>query len=126
MAFDQAAYLKEYRKRPEVRERRRLHWTDPEQVAKNRVRHEEYRMRNREFLRAYLASHPCVDCGESDPVVLHFDHVRGKKFRTVGVLVARPASVKTIEKEIAKCDVVCANCHMRRTAVQQKWKKRNW
>jgi hypothetical protein len=70
----------------------------------------------RRFLWDYLLQHPCVDCGEADPVVLDFDHVRGVKRKEVSKLVT--ASTKTLLEEIAKCDVRCANCHRRRTAIQ--------
>jgi L-lysine 2,3-aminomutase len=64
----------------------------------------------------YLAEHPCVDCGESDPVVLDFDHVRGKKTYNIAWMVSSRYPLATILKEIEKCEVRCANCHRRRTA----------
>jgi 5-methylcytosine-specific restriction endonuclease McrA len=66
------------------------------------------------FLIDYLREHPCVDCGETDPVVLEFDHLRDKCF---GVGQGfRDRSWQSVLDEIAKCEVVCANCHRRRTA----------
>ena len=62
---------------------------------------------------AYFRDHPCVDCGETDPVVLEFDHLRDKKF---GIATGiRNRNWQDVLDEIAKCDVVCANCHRRRT-----------
>ncbi len=71
---------------------------------------------NQQYMLEYLASHSCVDCGETDVVVLEFDHVRGDKKDLVSTLVSAGYSLKTLIEEIAKCDVVCANCHRRRTA----------
>jgi len=73
---------------------------------------------NQKRLVSYLRVHPCVDCGETDIVVLQFDHVRGKKFKEIGRMMA--CAWKTIEREIAKCVVRCANDHIRRTAKVQK------
>jgi hypothetical protein len=66
-------------------------------------------------VREYLADHPCVDCGESDPDVLDFDHLRGKR-ADVSRLVHGAVSWDVVVAEIAKCEVRCANCHRRRTA----------
>lgn len=66
------------------------------------------------FLVAYLRENPCVDCGETDPVVLEFDHLRDKKFSISKGLHDR--NWQSVLDEIAKCEVVCANCHRRRTA----------
>lgn len=72
---------------------------------------------------AYLRSHPCVDCTESDPLVLEFDHIdRATKSDHVSRLIAY-SSWHRIDAEIAKCEVRCANCHRRRTAQQLGWRK---
>ena len=63
----------------------------------------------------YLLDHPCVDCGEKDPLVLEFDHVRGEKKREVSKLLCNGYAWKTIRAEIKKCVVRCANCHRHKT-----------
>ncbi len=83
------------------------------------------RERGRAHVSDYLAAHPCVDCGESDPAVLEFDHVRGRKFKDVSKLVAEGYGVGTIALEISKCDVRCANCHRRKTSGHQRRTKRS-
>lgn len=74
------------------------------------------------WLDAYLVGHPCVDCGESDLVVLDFDHVRGVKSFNVSMAARYGWSLCKIQEEVAKCEVRCANCHRRRTAVQHGWR----
>lgn len=74
-------------------------------------------LRRREIY-AYLAKHPCQDCGEADPIVLQFDHVRGTKVSDVSRMVSDCKPIEDIFAEIAKCDVVCGNCHKRRTVRQ--------
>jgi hypothetical protein len=75
----------------------------------------------RDHIRNYLLTHPCADCGEADLVVLQFDHCRGKKINNISAMVRRGAKLATIKNEISKCDVVCANCHTRRTAARGGW-----
>lgn len=80
------------------------------------------RAKLRKFLFEYYTGHPCVDCAESDPVVLEFDHLKDK-YKGIAIMVNRALSLERIKLEIAKCEVVCANCHKRRTAKKFKWYK---
>jgi hypothetical protein len=79
--------------------------------------------RAREAVCAYLREHPCVDCGERDIVVLDFDHLDDKTFE-VSAMVRNGAPWERILIEIAKCEVVCANDHRRRTAKTFGWQYR--
>jgi len=81
-----------------------------------------YRARNQQMLTAYFGLHACVDCGEADPTVLEFDHVRGKKLANVANMVRNGIQWSRIEMEIAKCEVRCANCHCRKTAKELGYK----
>jgi 5-methylcytosine-specific restriction endonuclease McrA len=93
-----------------------------EHYAANRQRYiEQTRVRNQKrfrervsFLLEYSRSHPCTDCGESDPVVLDFDHLRDKAFHIAYGIHYR--AWDQVLAEIEKCEVVCSNCHRRRTA----------
>ncbi len=59
---------------------------------------------------------PCKDCGQKYHwYVMDLDHVRGQKKFPVSRSSVGGRSMETIEKEIAKCEVVCANCHRMRT-----------
>jgi hypothetical protein len=78
--------------------------------------------RDRAFVRAYLEQNPCVDCGEADTRVLDFDHV-GEKTTEVCEMVATGWPVGVIAAEIRQCEVVCANCHRRRTAARAGWRR---
>lgn len=82
----------------------------------------EYLSRNKqraaevaEFLRTYKTGKPCHDCGfVFDPAAMDFDHISDNKEFNVSSL-ARSGSIKSITKEILKCELVCANCHRVRT-----------
>lgn len=89
--------------------------------ARAKKRNKQTRIEYNLLICDLLKGRSCVDCGESDIVVLDFDHVRGKKVAEVTALVKRMASLKTIMKEIAKCEIRCANCHRRKTARDFKW-----
>lgn len=72
------------------------------------------------FVHEYLGTHPCVECGERRIPCLQFDHLRDK-VETIANAVSRGWSVKRIEAEITKCQVLCANCHAVKTAAQLEW-----
>jgi len=69
------------------------------------------------FVFDYLLEHPCVDCGEADLDLLDFDHVRGEKRNIISRMVNNNVSIETLRSEIDKCDIRCANCHRKRTAI---------
>lgn len=59
---------------------------------------------------------PCVDCGVPYPhYVMDFDHRRGEKIMNLGNAQRVCLSKDKILAEIAKCDLVCSNCHRERT-----------
>jgi hypothetical protein len=77
--------------------------------------------RNKKFIKDFLEANPCVDCGEADIQVLEFDHidmVLGRGGRVSNLL---QCSLELIKREISKCQVRCANCHVRRTRQQMNW-----
>ena len=83
--------------------------------AKVRAATLKHRAKRHLVLDWYKIAHPCVDCGEVDIVVLQFDHLPGftKSWNVGGY--GRTMSLKKMLIEIEKCEVVCANCHVRRT-----------
>lgn len=81
----------------------------------------KYAELNRTRLREYLSRQACVDCGESDPRVLEFDHVRGQKVGNISEMVGEGWAWRRIALEIEKCEMRCANCHRRKTAVERSW-----
>tara|TARA_Y100000310_G_scaffold279517_1_gene298686 strand:- start:16779 stop:17228 length:450 start_codon:yes stop_codon:yes gene_type:complete len=76
---------------------------------------------NRGWVVVYLKDHPCADCGEADPIVLEFDHVRGSKRKNVAHMIPNGYSLRAVQQEVAKCEVRCANCHRRKTAKERGW-----
>jgi hypothetical protein len=86
--------------------------------AANRDRVNGYSRESRKARIALLAAEknkPCADCGKRYPhYVMDFDHVRGRKLFTISHYIT--VTLARLLREIAKCDVVCANCHREREA----------
>lgn len=58
---------------------------------------------------------PCVDCDVIYPsYVMQYDHLSNKE-GVVSQMVGHGYGKETIQKEIDKCELVCANCHAIRT-----------
>ena len=84
----------------------------------SRASRERRREIAQEFLLRYLVAHACVDCGEDELMVLEFDHCRGEKVEDISRLLSLGAGLDRLESEVRRCDVVCANCHRRRSAAR--------
>lgn len=74
---------------------------------------EAYRKR-KDFVRE-MKNRPCADCGIQYPFyVMDFDH-REDEVKEYHLNQVDRLTMKTLKREIAKCDVVCSNCHRERT-----------
>lgn len=71
--------------------------------------------RNKDFVRRIKQDRPCTDCKiKYHYSQMDFDHLASKK-NNIAKLTNSAASIKTIKEEIAKCELVCSNCHRLRT-----------
>lgn len=109
-----------------IKQQQRLNYLKNQYPTKNDVwiRDRSKYFRNRDYVYDYLKTHPCVDCGESDIIVLQFDHNDDvNKVGSISKLIRKRMSQASLVQEIQKCTVRCANCHTRRTAKQFNWSK---
>ena len=110
------AYNKAYQKK---------HYRDNKEyyITKAKVYNRNQRKWGREFVKRVKAMRGCFDCGESNPIILEFDHVRGEKVMNIADMVNNSYSLSTIKDEIRKCEVRCANCH--RVKTHERRNKKN-
>jgi len=83
--------------------------------ARSKARNVSQRKKNKAFVNRVKRMHNCVDCGEDNPVVLDFDHVKGYKRGNISDMARWSYSLETIKEEIRKCEIRCANCHRKKT-----------
>ncbi len=74
------------------------------------------------WLRSLKVGRPCTDCGKLfDPQVMQWDHLPG--FEKIGEISGSwtGRTEEEILGEIAKCELVCTNCHTIRTFRRNGW-----
>jgi hypothetical protein len=78
-------------------------------------RQAQNKRRQAEFMAWYInlkAGRPCTDCGlEFHPAAMQWDHLPGHNKKADLAFLARRGSRERVLEEIAKCELVCANCH---------------
>lgn len=73
----------------------------------------------REYVYNYLSNNHCEMCGMSDPRALEFDHIdKADKRKDICTMIKDNYSIETLQKEMDKCRVLCANCHRIHTCEQ--------
>lgn len=80
--------------------------------------------KRRNFIWDILQKSQCAVCKNSDPIVLEFDHLdpNNKEYDIASMFYL---SEKKIIEEIKKCQILCANCHRKKTAEQFGWWRNN-
>lgn len=95
------------------RESKRRHYL--RHRARYIIRADEKRRKMADFIREQK-SKPCQDCGiQYPPYIMDFDHRVGSDKSMDVSRMTGCGSWKKLELEISKCDVVCSNCHRKRT-----------
>lgn len=95
----------------------------PDYIRRAIAQVRERRERNRREVLIYLSTHPCVDCGTTNVLILEFDHRDpSSKLASVAKLMVNRRWPRVLS-EIEKCDVRCVNCHRRKTGREFRWAK---
>lgn len=87
-----------------------------------RTRIAERKVKDKNLMRIwrYLETHPCLECGEDNPLVLSFDH-RDRSRKTASLADMMKKAWPVIAKELENCDVRCMNHHTMKTAAELNW-----
>ncbi len=69
----------------------------------------------RKWLNNLKEKSPCKDCGTFYPYyVMDFDHIDKKRIE-ISKIINRNTSSTLLKEEISGCEIVCSNCHRKRT-----------
>jgi len=89
------------------------YWQSPKGKAKTKERNRKRMARNRAFVLAQKQGKPCHDCQRVlEPRKMHFHHTEKNKRFSVSQGSLR--TLRTLKTEIAKCLLLCTNCHSKR------------
>lgn len=113
--MEQGAVAMPYKDKEDERRYQRDWYQRNKEATKRRTKesNRRYAERNRQFIKEYKESRPCLDCGGFFPAVaMDFDHLADKKYELSNM---QTLSIEALLLEIEKCELVCANCHRVRT-----------
>lgn len=103
---------------------RKTYQTKPDRRNQVKANTAKYRAEVEDFLFSFLSKNPCTHCGENRILALEFDHLFNKDFN-IAESIYRGMSLARVKKEVNKCQVLCANCHRIKTALDiGNWKTR--
>lgn len=107
-----------YKDKEKVREAQRRYYAENPDLYRQRKRDRRNRLRKQIDA---SKDRPCMDCGiQYPPYIMDFDHRPDEqKLFNIGNSV-QTYTLEALQAEIAKCDVVCSNCHRHRTWLRQR------
>lgn len=82
-----------------------------------RVKSKPYKKDCRQYIVEQKTNNPCVDCGNIyDFHAMQYDHLpQFEKLFNIARFQDYTNDIEVVKAEIAKCELVCGNCHSYRT-----------
>jgi hypothetical protein len=103
-------YSKNYQSKKNIAKQPRIKKTAEELKEVHSKARKARIQRNRDYINSIKQENPCKNCGETHIACLAFHH-RDKNEKEYSISNMENMSLETIKKEIAKCDMLCHNCH---------------